>query len=109
MVIHGEKCCVCGLDFPPLLIGSHIKQWSKSNEQEKLDGNNGLLLCVMHDALFDRFLISFEDDGRIIYSDFLPQSLLEFLNLTEDIRINIFPLMKPYLQWHRDRLKRIDV
>ena len=108
MVTHGERCCVCGLDFPALLIGSHIKQWSKSDDQEKLDGNNGLLLCVMHDALFDKFLISFEDDGKIIYSDLLPQKLLEFLNLTEDTRINVLPLMKPYLKWHREKLRRSE-
>jgi len=106
MIVHDEKCCVCGLDFPPLLVGSHIKQWSKSTDKEKLDGNNGLLLCVMHDALFDKFLISFEDDGKIIYSDLLTHDLLDDLNLTENIYINVPQSMKPYLQWHRKRLKK---
>jgi predicted restriction endonuclease len=90
------------------LIGSHIKQWSKSSATEREDKNNGLLLCVTHDALFDRFLISFSDNGHIIYSDALPQDAKVLLNLTDDIRIKISKQMKPYLLWHRERLKKSD-
>ena len=103
---YDGKCCVCGLDFPQLLIGSHIKSWSKSNDQEKLDGNNGLLLCVTHDALFDRFLISFADDGQIVISNLLSPTLLKLLNVKSSMRITITEEMKPYLRWHREQLKR---
>jgi len=106
MAKYNGKCCICGLGFSPLLIGSHIKPWSESREREKLDLHNGLLLCVLHDALFDRFLISFEDNGQIIYSNLLSQDLLEFLNLTAEIRVTVSAAMKPYIQWHRKNLKR---
>lgn len=103
---YDGQCCICGLDFSPLLIGSHIKPWSKSNDYEKLDVNNGLLLCVSHDALFDKFLMSFEEDGKIIFSSLLSPSLLELLSLTPDSRIDISDEMKPYIRWHRDNLKK---
>lgn len=46
------KCRLCGVSDERLLVASHIKPWSKSNHQERLDVNNGLLLCPNHDALF---------------------------------------------------------
>src|SRR5947207_334981 len=39
-----------------------------------LDRNNGLLLNAMLDALFDKFLVSFDDDGEILVSPTLLQS-----------------------------------
>jgi predicted restriction endonuclease len=39
-----------------------------SNEQERLDVNNGLLLVATLDALFDRELVSFKDRGEVIIS-----------------------------------------
>jgi len=41
------------------LKASHIKAWKDcTSTQERLDSNNGLLLCANHDALFDQYLIS---------------------------------------------------
>ena len=41
----------------------------QSSKEERIDANNGLLLCANHDALFDRHLISFEPDtGNICIS-----------------------------------------
>jgi predicted restriction endonuclease len=46
------------------LIASHVKPWSESNHQERLDVNNGLLHCPNHDDLFDKGYISFIKMGR---------------------------------------------
>lgn len=61
-----QSCDICGLNHPKLLIASHIKPWAKSNDYEKLDCENILLLCPMHDALFDKGLISFDRHGHIL-------------------------------------------
>ena len=50
---YHSKCCLCGVDDDALLVASHIKPWAKSDEHEKLDLDNGLLLCPNHDKLFD--------------------------------------------------------
>ena len=63
------KCAVTGFDKLNVLIASHIVPWSESNDNERLDVHNGLLLSPTYDALFDKHLISFEDSGKIILSD----------------------------------------
>jgi predicted restriction endonuclease len=47
----------------------HIVPWSKSNDHERLDVNNGLLLSPTYDALFDKYLITFDNKGKIQLSD----------------------------------------
>jgi predicted restriction endonuclease len=39
-----------------------------TGKDERLDPHNGLLLTATLDALFDKGLISFEDDGTIVIS-----------------------------------------
>ena len=48
-----KTCCLCKVENPSLLIASHIKPWAVSEPGEKLDPQNGFLLCPNHDALFD--------------------------------------------------------
>ncbi|KEH92842.1 hypothetical protein Z962_11330, partial [Clostridium botulinum C/D str. BKT12695] len=57
------KCVLCDIKHESMLKASHIKPWSDSNNTERLDFFNGFLLCANHDALFDKGLISFDDDG----------------------------------------------
>lgn len=57
-----EPCCrVTGIYDERFLIASHIKPWSKSNNEERLDGNNGLLLAPHIDRLFDKGYLTFEN------------------------------------------------
>jgi HNH endonuclease len=56
----GERCFLTALDVPELLVASHIKPWRDSNDRERLDPHNGLLLAAHADKLFDRYLMSFE-------------------------------------------------
>ena len=101
---YSKKCCICGFDFHPLLIGSHIKPWSQSTTQERLDPNNGLLLCVLHDALFDKYLISFAENGEIVFSESLSKSAIEFSALDSNTTIHITSGMKHYVAWHLNKL-----
>ena len=54
-----------GVGKQELLIASHIKSWKDSEDYERTDINNGLLLNPTYDALFDKHLIGFEDSGRL--------------------------------------------
>lgn len=85
-----------------LLIASHIKPWSKSTPDEKLNPFNGFLLCPNHDSLFDKHLISFKDNGEIILSKRLSEKEQELLNINKDIVINIEEENKKFLKEHRD-------
>lgn len=55
-----ETCALTSIDIPELLIASHIKPWRASDDLERLDPTNGLLLAAHVDKLFDRYLISFK-------------------------------------------------
>lgn len=65
------RCSVTRLDIDSLLRASHIKPWRDSNNTERLDPFNGLLLGPSYDAAFDRGLISFLDSGSILVSSAL--------------------------------------
>lgn len=100
----GGKCPVTGCNITPILISSHIVPWSQSNSDERLDVENGILLSPNIDSLFDKHLISFEDDGSIILiSEKVDLSNRGSLNIHEEIKIPVTEGMKKYLKRHRER------
>jgi len=76
----GGRCGVSELGVPELLIASHILPWG-THASERLNVRNGLCLSRLHDAAFDRGLITFDDDLRLVLSKRLkgelPQGCLE--------------------------------
>jgi putative restriction endonuclease len=58
-----SRCCATGLDVQELLVASHIHPWSVSNDEERLDPYNGLLLSAAYDAAFDKGLITIDEMG----------------------------------------------
>ncbi|MDK7490382.1 HNH endonuclease [Bacillus paranthracis] len=99
-----KKCILCGISDKRFLVASHIKPWSKSDNQERLDINNGLLLCPNHDSLFDKGYISFDDDGTILISNTLDEVTKVFLNINKTMNIRMNEGQREYMKWHRKRL-----
>lgn len=99
-----KKCKLCGVSDEAFLIASHIKPWSVSNHQERLDVNNGLLLCPNHDRLFDKGFISFLDNGQIIISERLDDNAKLFMNVQATMRIKITDQQIAYMQWHIENI-----
>ncbi|MGP4063462.1 HNH endonuclease [Oceanobacillus sp. M65] len=99
-----KKCKLCGVTDERVLIASHIKPWSRSNHQERLDVNNGLLLCPNHDALFDKGLISFVNDSEILISASLEEETKLFLNINEEIKVKLKEPQHQYMDWHRENI-----
>jgi putative restriction endonuclease len=64
-----NHCRITGVTYQPHLFASHIKPWRESTNEERLDGENGLLLTPSIDHLFDRGFISFEENGELMISD----------------------------------------
>jgi len=96
-------CRVTGVRQTELLIASHIKPWTKSNDTEKLDGFNGLLLAPHVDRLFDRGLMSFKDDGEMLISPQLEPEVLSKWHIPRDLSVGAFsPNQSAYLEYHRD-------
>lgn len=96
------KCAVTGFDKLNVLIASHIVPWAESNDMERLDVDNGMLLSPTYDALFDRRLISFENNGRIILSDAIDFNAYKKIGVSGNERIaNLSRYNIEYLERHR--------
>lgn len=97
-------CCLCGIANPKLLVASHIKPWSNCNKIEKLNHYNGLLLCSMHDKLFDLGLISFSDNGKILISNEISVNDKKLLNIPSNICIQLDEDSKFFIKYHREHI-----
>ena len=70
----GGRCGVTELAIRDLLIASHILPWG-THAAERLNVRNGLCLSRLHDAAFDRGLITFDDNFRLLLSPTLKREL----------------------------------
>ena len=95
------KCKLCSITNRYFLIASHIKPWVDSDDYEKIDENNGFLLCPNHDKLFDGGYISFTNNGTLLISSILSKDDIELFNLNKNITIEINEETKKYLEYHR--------
>jgi 5-methylcytosine-specific restriction protein A len=99
------KCAVTHYSKHEILIASHIVPWKGSSNEERLDVNNGILLSPTYDALFDKNLISFENNGKIVFSDVLSKTKYQDIGVTGKEKItNLSQFNYPYLERHREKL-----
>jgi hypothetical protein len=98
-------CRLTGLIDRRHLRASHIKPWCVSNDHEKLDANNGLLLSPHVDHLFDRGYISFTDEGELLISRALNPVVLSAWGLRVPVKRKVFSEKQcVYLVYHRNNV-----
>lgn len=97
-----ESCAVTSCSIREVLRASHIKPWREcSNNKERLDPDNGLLLCAHLDALFDKGLISFNDDGTMLVANKIAKIEIDRLGLSGKLKKRLNDGQKRYLATHR--------
>jgi putative restriction endonuclease len=99
-----QRCRITGVENPAHLIASHCKPWRDSNHEERLDGENGLLLTPSIDHLFDRGFIGFEDNGRLIISPVAHRTSLQKMGIDVAAPVNVGNFssgQKHFLDFHR--------
>ncbi|MEZ4599591.1 MAG: HNH endonuclease [Syntrophotaleaceae bacterium] len=110
---YNKRCCLTGNPIPELLVASHILPWGKFPEH-RLNPRNGLCLAQTQDAAFDRGLVTFDEDYRLVISpylrEYLPNEALvrNFLDY-EGKRIEMPEKFLPYegfLREHREGVFR---
>ena len=94
-------CAVTGCRVEAILRASHCKPWRLSDNAERLDPNNGLLLVANLDALFDAGLITFGDDGSMQVASCVPSKEQRTLGLSGGLARNPGPGLAVYLAHHR--------
>lgn len=104
-----RKCALTGIDLPELLVASHIVPWAE-NEQERLNPENGICLSLLYDKAFDKGLISFTNDQRVIFSTRLKENVskeyfLHYFKPIENAALfspRKYHINNHFLEWHRD-------
>lgn len=109
--IYNSKCCISGLEIPEVLRASHIIPWAEK-EETRLDPANGLCLSATYDAAFDKHLITFDEDYRLVLSPVLKEVYssnafkTHFLNV-EGKQMSLPSMYIPsqvFLEIHREKL-----
>jgi hypothetical protein len=100
-----KMCPITKIDDKKLLIASHIKPWVHSNNEERLNPNNGFLLSPLYDKLFDKGigLITFTLEKEILISKRLSIENKARLSVDNMDYIADLPIngREEFLEYHR--------
>ncbi len=100
-----------GLPLPPLLRASHIIPWA-AREETRLDPHNGLCLNALHDAAFDRGLMTLDKHHRVVYAKSLwhddhSREAAAMLKAFEGVACrdaSRYAVSETYLDYHRNTI-----
>ena len=99
------------VERPEHLVASHTKPWRDSTNEERLDGENGLLLTPTIDHLFDKGFISFEDKGDLIVSPVADRASLVKMGIKPEAKVNVGVFsegQRVFLEYHRENVLRMS-
>ncbi len=98
-----RRCSVTGHGPETVLVASHIVAWKAcASNRERLAVSNGLLLIPNLDKQYDRGLISFMDDERLVLSKLLTDKDARDLGVRNGMCLRDVPAgIVPYLERHR--------
>ena len=107
---YNNCCCITGLSTSQLLVASHIKPWSESNDSEKTNPTNGLCLNGLHDKAFDRgfmtvderYVIHISDDIADVIDGSAVDRYFKYYDGEKIILPDRFLPSRKYLQYHND-------
>ncbi|WP_240523526.1 HNH endonuclease [Polaromonas sp. AER18D-145] len=102
-----RACRVTGVTNGEHLRASHCKPWRDATNEERLDGENGLLLTPTMDHLFDRGFIGFEGNGELLISPVAHIESLARMGISPNKCQNVGNFsngQKRYLEYHRDSI-----
>jgi putative restriction endonuclease len=99
-----RRCRITRVSNREHLRAGHCKPWRDSSNEERLDGENGLLLTPSIDLLFDRGFIGFEGSGRLLVLPVAHKPSLEKMGVKADDQIDVGVFaegQRRYLDWHQ--------
>ena len=111
LAAFGFRCCVTRIASTDLIRASHIIPWA-AQDSTRLDPHNGLALNALHDAAFDKGLITFDDELRLLVSDQLRDTAgspayEHFFGRYAGAHIDLperFAPLPDYLAYHRNNI-----
>lgn len=106
--LFGGCCAVTQLKVREALRASHALAWSESDDRQRLDPNNGLLLTANLDALFDKHLITFDRKGKLRTSRRISSTDRQILRELDDLQREPTPQQWAYLQRHNQTFDELE-
>lgn len=108
---YSGKCALTGIDVPELLVASHIKPWA-IDKHERLNPENGICLSSLYDAAFDKGLIGFDQNYRLVLSPRIIEQESKsyydkYFGSMNQIQLALPEEHKPnkeFLEWHMDEI-----
>jgi putative restriction endonuclease len=105
------KCAICDLNIQELLIAGHIVPWS-IDKNERLNPQNGICLCSLHDKAFDTGLIGIDISYKVLISEKLSkmegeQYFKMYFGNFKNKQINLPEKFIPhieFIQFHLDKI-----
>jgi len=105
------KCAICDLNIQELLIAGHIVPWS-IDKNERLNPQNGICLCSLHDKAFDTGLIGIDISYKVLISEKLSkmegeQYFKMYFGNFKNKQINLPEKFLPhieFIQFHLDKI-----
>lgn len=109
--IYENRCCLTGIEVPEVLRASHIIPWAEC-VKTRLNPENGLCLSATYDAAFDKHLITFDDDYRLVLSPVLKERYTSEAFKTHFLKFEGRAINRPlkyspsleFLSKHREKL-----
>lgn len=99
-----KTCSVTGCEDHAILVASHIVPWAQSNNADRLNPFNGLLLTASLDKLFDQHFVTFDEHGQMLTNPRFTERDLKAAGVSADMRLRALPdALKPYLARHREK------
>ena len=104
LVGYQRQCAISGIAIPELLVASHIVPWSV-DKKSRLDPRNGIALNALYDRAFDKGLITFDEETRVVLSSELPSSTPLFEIEGKAMRMpERWKPLSEYLDYHRTHI-----
>jgi len=110
---YENRCALTGITIRELLNASHIVPWHVDSTR-RADPRNGICLNTLHDRAFDRGLITFDEEYRVVVSpllltsdtpEFHRQAFKEIAGRRISLPLRFLP-DKEALSHHRERVFR---
>lgn len=112
MSAYRRRCCITGLATPELLIASHIVPWH-TDQANRVNPRNGLLLSALHDRAFDSGLITIAEDMTVRVGSGLANETDRFfaqaIGAYDGRSIKLAQKFQPkreFLEYHREEVFR---
>jgi predicted restriction endonuclease len=100
LIQQWHSCAVTGYGNIAMLLASHIKPWAQSDNAERLDPYNGLLLVPNLDKAFDLNYVTFSERGKIMISEMLGD--YEALGINTKMIVPLHERHQDYMAYHRE-------